>query len=149
MDVREVLDLCVSLMEEDMDKGTTVELFKPMYPYPFDDMMNIVANIQRIDEPTTTTLIGKIDSAFMDLRRSQETIGEAFMFRLRLENAIRMLTILSKGKVPVELKTTICEEAAAWSMTTLWTACSDHWACLTAQALCAGLPSALPWPRST
>jgi hypothetical protein len=103
-------------------------------------------NIQRIDAHTAPALAKKIDRAYMDLLTFPETQGEALMFRLRLENAIRMLTILSKAKLPCEVCTKIAEEAFCWALTTLWTGSGAQWAYLSAQAFSEGKPSALPWP---
>ena len=63
-----------------------------------------------------------------------------------MKNAIRMLTILSRSKVPCEVKTEIAEEAVFWALTTLWTGSSVLWAYHTAYAICSGKPSALNYP---
>jgi len=146
MEIENILCDCVELMSEHLKRGSTLELFRAVYQWPLDDPENIIANIARIDQHTKTILLTKIDRALMDLAEIPETAGEALMFRLRLENAIRMLTILSKAKVPCELKTTIPEEAVCWALTTLWTGSGVQWVYRTASAFCEGKPSALPWP---
>ena len=146
MKTKDILAWCVSTMAEQLKRGSTAELFKAVYPWPLDDFHSIVENIQRIDQQTKATLLMKLDGAMMDMRQFPETRGEALMFRLRLENAICMLTILSKAKVPCEVLTTVDEEAFLWAVTTLWTGSGVQWACRTAQAFCEGKPSALPWP---
>ena len=146
MEIENILCDCVELMSEHLKRGSTLELFRAVYQWPLDDPENIIANIARIDQHTKTILLTKIDRALMDLAEIPETAGEALMFRLRLENAIRMLTVLSKAKVPCELKTTIPEEAVCWALTTLWTGSGVQWVYRTASAFCEGKPSALPWP---
>ena len=146
MEIENILCDCVELMSEHLKRGSTLELFRAMYQWPLDDPENIIANIARMDQHTKTILLTKIDRALMDLAEIPETAGEALMFRLRLENAIRMLTVLSKAKVPCELKTTIPEEAVCWALTTLWTGSGVQWVYRTASAFCEGKPSALPWP---
>lgn len=146
METKEILDACVCMMGDHMQRGDTVSLFKAMYPWPLDDIGSIAENIQRVDQHTRASLLEKIDGALMDLREYPETQGEALMFRLRLENAIRMLTVLSQAKVPCVVKTTIAEEAMCWALTTLWTGSGAQWVYLTAEAFCAGRSSALPWP---
>ena len=146
MEIENILCDCVELMSEHLKRGSTLELFRAVYQWPLDDPENIIANIARIDQHTKTILLTKIDRALMDLAEIPETAGEALMFRLRLENAIRMLTVLSKAKVPCELKTTIPEEAVCWALTTLWTGSGIQWVYRTASAFCEGKPSALPWP---
>ena len=146
MEIKDILCNCVELMAEHLERGSTLELFRQMYQWPLDDAENIAANIGRIDQHTRAILQAKIDRALMDMAKIPETAGEALMFRLRLENAIRMLTILSKAKVPCELKTTIPEEAVCWALTTLWSASNVQWVYRTASAFCEGKPSALPWP---
>lgn len=133
-------------MSEHLERGSTLELFRQMYPWPLDDAENIVVNIERIDQHTKADVMAKVDRALMDMAKTPETAGEALMLRLRLENAIRMLTVLSKSKVPCELKTTFPEEAVCWALTTLWTGSGVQWAYRTASAFCEGKPSALPWP---
>ena len=146
MEMKDILDDCVDLMAEHLKRGSTVELFRSMYQWPLDDTENIIVNISRIDQHTKAGLLTKIDQALMDMVETFETAGEALMFRLRLENAIRMLTVLSKAKVPCELKTTIPEEAVCWALTTLWTGSGIQWVYRTASAFCEGKQSALPWP---
>ena len=146
MEIKDILGDCVDMMSEDMHKGSTLELFRPMYQWPLDDSENIVMNIARIDQHTRASLLAKIDRSLMDAASIPETAGESLMFRLRLENAIRMLTVLSKAKVPCELKTPIPEEALCWALTTLWTGSGVQWVYRTASAFCEGKPSALPWP---
>lgn len=144
--MKDILDDCVEKMEEHLKRGSTVELFGVMYPWPLDDFGSIVENIQRIDQHTKAALAAKLDRSLMDFETHPETQGEALMFRLRLENAIRMLTVLSKAKVSCEVKTTIREEAFLWALTTLWTGSGSEWAYRTATAFLEGRPSALPWP---
>ena len=110
MEMKDILDNCVDVMSEHLKRGSTLELFRSLYKWPLDDAENIIISISRIDQHTKAALLMKIDRALMDSAKIPETAGEALMFRLRLENAIRMLTILSKAKVPCELKTTIPEE---------------------------------------
>ena len=136
----------MELMSEHLERGSTLELFRQMYPWPLDNAENIVVNIERIDQHTKADIMAKVDRALMDMAKTPETAGEALMFRLRLENAIRMLTVLSKSKVPCELKTTIPEEAVCWALTTLCTGSGFQLAYRTASAFCEGKPSALPWP---
>ena len=146
MEMKDILGDCVDLMAEHLKRGSTLELFRSLYKWPLDDAENIIINISRIDQHTKAALLMKIDRALMDSAKIPETAGEALMFRLRLENAIRMLTILSKAKVPCELKTTIPEEAVCWALTTLWTGSGIQWVYRTASAFCEGKQSALPWP---
>ena len=146
MKTKDILDFCVTAMAEHMNRGATVELFKATYPWPLDDFGNIVTSIQRIDQHTKTALLKRLDGAMMDSLQFPETTGEALMCRLRLENAICMLTILSKAKIPCEVLTTLEEEAFLWAVTALWTGSGVQWACRTAQAFLEGKPSALPWP---
>ena len=146
MDIKDVIADCVDMLEAHLEAGSTVDLFKAMYPYPLDDINSMVWNIQRIDDHTKPALLKKLDGALMDFQRHFSTAGELLMVRLRIENAIRMLTVLSKAKVPCEVKTTIREEALLWALTTLWTAAGVQWVYRTAQAFHEGQPSALPWP---
>ena len=146
MKTSELLTDCISYLSSHLEEGTTLDLFKKMYPYPLDDADNIVFNIQRMDEHVKENLIKKVDRALMDEKMSFETQGEAFIYRLRLENAIRTLTILSKAKVSCEISSTISEECLCWALTSLWSVSGIQWAYRTAQAFCEGQPSALPWP---
>lgn len=146
MKTNDILTNCIDLLNEHIKRGSTLDLFKALYPYPLDDINNIAYNIQLVDTHTEKTLLDKVDKAFMDLKKIPETKGEALMFRLRLENAIRIITILSKGKTPCEVKTTIEEEAVYWALTTLWKCSNVQWIYRTAQAFYDGKPSAIPWP---
>ena len=146
MKVEDILEDCARTLEEDLKFGSTVELFKAMYPWPLDDIEDIVANIQAIDQRTTSALLEKANRSLMDSERHIGTQAECLMYRLRLENAIRMLTILSRSKVICEVQTAIREEAFLWALTTPWSVCGAQWVYRTARAICDGLPSALPWP---
>lgn len=146
MNTKDILDGCIDMMAAHLRIGSTVDLFKAMYPHPLDDPESIVWNIQQIDSHTAPALLKKLDRALMDFERDFTTVGENLMVRLRLENAIRMLTVLSKAKVPCEVKTKIRDEAFLWALTTMWTAAGVQWVYRTAQAFRAGQPSALPWP---
>lgn len=133
-------------MREHLGRGQTVDLYFAIVPPPLDDFNTITSCIQQIDNHAKTTLLTKLDKTLMDSETHLETASESFMFRLRLENAIRMLTILSKAKLPCEVHTSIHEEAVIWALTTLWTGSCVQWVCRTAQAFLEGRPSALPWP---
>lgn len=146
MKTSEILNACIGMLRDHLERGETIDLFRRMYPHPLTDVNDIAFNIQRIDNHTATALKAKISGALMDSRLTLETQGEALMLRLRLENAIRMLTVLSKAKVLCEVQTTIPEEAVCWALTTLWSGSSDQWVYHTAQAFWQGKPSALPWP---
>ena len=142
----EVLNACIDMMREHIGRGQTLDLYLAVVPPPLDDFATIVSCIQQADDHTRAALLKKIDKTLMDSETHRETVGEALMFRLRLENAIRMLTVLSKAKVPCEVSTTIPEEAVIWALTTLWSGSGVQWVCRTAQAFLEGRPSALPWP---
>jgi len=143
MKIEDILEDCIGSLEYDLKAGSTVELFKVMYPWPLDNRADIVAKIQSMDEHTRDSLLKKADRSLMDSEAHTGTQAECLMYRLRLENAIRMLTILSKAKVPCEVQTTIREEAFLWALTTLWSVCGVQWAYRTAAAFLAGRPSAL------
>lgn len=143
MNTKDILDGCIDMMAAHLRIGSTVDLFKAMYPHPLDDPESIVWNIQQIDSHTAPALLKKLDRALMDFERDFTTVGENLMVRLRLENAISMLTVLSKAKVPCEVKTKIRDEAFLWALTTMWTLSGTQWAYRTALAFLAGRPSAL------
>lgn len=146
MKTDDVLSACIEMMRSDLDCGQTLDLYLAAVPPPLDDFDTIVSCIQQTDAHTRAALLTKIDRCLMDSEPHRETVGEALMFRLRLENAIRMLTILSKAKVSCEISTTIPEEAVIWALTTLWSGSGVQWVCRTAQAFLEGRTSALPWP---
>lgn len=143
MKIEEVIASCLEQLSKHMDRGTTVELFKAMYTWPLDDFGSIFENIKRADRHTLETLDKKIDTALMDFAKNPETVAESFMFRLRVESAIAMLTILTNSKVSLELKTEIPEEAVVWALNTLWRGSCAQWAYRTAAAFLEGRPSAL------
>ena len=143
MKIEEVITCCLEQLSNHMDCGTTVELFKAMYTWPLDDFGSVFENIKRMDKHTRETLDKKIDTALMDLAKNPETVAESFMFRLRIESAIALLTILTKSRLALELKTEIPEEAVVWALNTLWRGSCAQWAYRTAAAFLAGRPSAL------
>lgn len=143
MKIEDVLAGCLEQLSNHMDRGTTVELFKAMYTWPLDDFGSIFENIKRADKHTRETLDKKIDTALMDFAKNPETAAESFMFRLRVESAIAMLSILTKSRLALELKTEIPEEAVVWALNTLWRGSCAQWAYRTAAAFLAGRPSAL------
>ncbi len=143
MKIEDVLAGCIDMMTAHLRMGPTINLFKAVCPEPFDDINSIVWSIQAIDDHTEAKLLGKLDRTFMDFGHDRTTAGELLMVRLRLENAISMLTVLSKAKVPCEVKTKIREEALLWALTTMWTVAGIQWAYRTAVAFLEGRPSAL------
>lgn len=143
MKIEDVLAGCIDMMTAHLRMGPTINLFKAVCPEPFDDITSIVWSIQAIDDHTEAKLLGKLDRTFMDFGHDRTTAGELLMVRLRLENAISMLTVLSKAKVPCEVKTKIREEALLWALTTMWTVAGIQWAYRTAVAFLEGRPSAL------
>lgn len=146
MKIEDVLEGCIDMMTAHLRMGPTINLFKAVCPEPFDDINSIVWSIQAIDDHTEATLLRKLDKTLMDFGNDRTTAGELLMVRLRLENAISMLSVLSKAKVPCEVKTKIREEACLWALTTMWTAAGVQWAYRTALSFFEGKPSALPWP---
>ena len=143
MKIEEVIAGCLEQLSNHMDRGTTVELFKAMYTWPLDDFGSVFENIKRMDKHTRETLDKKIDTALMDFAKNPETVAESFMFRLRVESAIAMMTILTKSRLALELKTEIPEEAVVWALNTLWRGSCAQWAYRTAAAFLEGRPSAL------
>jgi len=143
MKIEEVIAGCLEQLSNHMDRGTTVELFKAMYTWPLDDFGSVFENITRMDKHTRETLDKKIDTALMDFAKNPETVAESFMFRLRVESAIAMMTILTKSRLALELKTEIPEEAVVWALNTLWRGSCAQWAYRTAAAFLEGRPSAL------
>jgi len=143
MKIEDVLEGCIDMMTAHLRMGTTIDLFKAVCPEPLDDITDIAWNIQAIDEHTEAALLKKLDKTLMDFENDRTTAGELLMVRLRLENAIRILTVLSKAKVPCEVKTKIREEALLWALTTMWTVAGIQWAYRTAVAFLEGRPSAL------
>lgn len=143
MKIEEVIAGCLEQLSNHMDRGTTVELFKAMYTWPLDDFGSVFENIKRMDKHTRETLDKKIDTALMDFAKNTETVAESFMFRLRVESAIAMMTILTKSRLALELKTEIPEEAVVWALNTLWRGSCAQWAYRTAAAFLEGRPSAL------
>lgn len=143
MKIEDVIACCLEQLSNHLERGTTRELFRAMYTWPLDDFGSIFENIKRIDKHTRETLDKKIDTALMDFAKNPETVAESFMFRLRVESAIAMMTILTKSRLSLELKTEIPEEAVVWALNTLWRGSCAQWAYRTAQAFLAGRPSAL------
>ena len=143
MKAEDIVACCLDLLSDHLDRGPTVELFKAIYAGPLDDFDSIFDAIRQVDQHTRKTLDRKIDTALMDLARNRETIGEAFIFRLRAESAVAMLSILANSKLALELKTEIPEEAVVWALNTLWRGSCAQWAYRTAKAFLAGRPSAL------
>ena len=143
MNTKDILDGCIDMMTAHLRMGPTINLFKAVCTEPFDDITSIVWSIQAIDDHTEAKLLGKLDRTFMDFGHDRTTAGELLMARLRLENAISMLTVISKAKVPCEVKTKIRDEAFLWALTTMWTLSGTQWAYRTALAFLAGRPSAL------
>ena len=145
MKTEEILEICGGMLYQHLARGTTVSLFKAIYPYPLDDVANMASNLQLVDGHTDASLSEKITSSLMDMSEKPLSMGEDLMLRLRLESAMRMLTILSRSKVACEVQTQMREEAACWALTTLWTGCRDLWVYHTASAFREGKPSALPY----
>jgi hypothetical protein len=143
MKIEDVIIGCKEQLAMHMARGTTAELFKAMYTWPLDDSGSIFENIKRADKHTRETLDKKIDTALMDFAKNPETAAESFMFRLRVESAIVMLSILTNSKISLELKTEIPEEAVVWALNTLWRGSCAQWAYRTAAAFLEGRPSAL------
>ena len=146
MRIHEIYDECAVMLAGHQDRGTTVSLFRALYPYPLDDRGSIFSAIGRCDLHTSRSLEEKISRAMMDSSRLPETQGEALMFRLRVENAVRILAILAQSKVPCEVCTGIREEGVLWALTTLWKVGRGLWIDHTAAAFLQGLSSALDSP---
>ncbi len=146
MEILEIYNECAMMLDAHQDCGTTAALFKAVYPHPFDDAEGMAAAIAQADLHTSRTLEDKLGRAIMDSSRLPETRGEALLFRLRLENAVRILAILAQSKVPCEACTDIREEGALWALTTLWRVGRGLWVRRTAEAFRAGLASGLEPP---
>lgn len=143
----EVFNDCAAMLEHGRELGPTVDLFRAMYPYPLDDAPGMAAEMVKCDLHTLEALERKISDGMMDLLRIPLTRGELLMFRLRLENAVRILSILSRSQVPCEVCTDIREEGILWALTALWRAGRDLWIDRTAHAFRHGLGCALEPPR--
>lgn len=143
MKIEDVIIGCKEQLAMHMDRGTTAELFKAMFESAPEDLNGIVETICLVDRHTRETLDKKIDTALMDFAKNPETAAESFMFRLRVESAIVMLSILTNSKISLELKTEIPEEAVVWALNTLWRGSCAQWAYRTAAAFLEGRPSAL------
>ena len=149
MKTSEVLQTCLDMLSQDQSKGTTIDLFKRCFPnsrfteHSFDDICETVDNIHDIDVHTMDAITAKMNRSLMDMSKEFMTVGELLMNRLRLENAVSTLTVLSESKTPVEVLTTTDEEALLWALTTLWSAGRIQWAYHTALAFARHLDSAI------
>lgn len=152
MKTSDVLQTCLDMLERDQLRGSTMELFKRCFPnsefneHSFDDINETFDNIHDIDVHTMDAITAKMNRSLMDLSKEGMTVGEMLMNRLRLENAVSTLTVLSESKTPVEVLTTIDEEALLWSLTTLWSAGRIQWAYHTALAFSLHRESAICLP---
>ena len=150
MKALEVLHLCFNALVEHQQRGTTIELFRRCFPkskfdeHAFENIGETVDNIQDIDIITRDVLNEKLSRSLMDMTGAYETVGELLMIRLRLENAVRILTVLSKSKVETSISTTTDEEALLWALTTLWSAGRIQWASHTALAFSQHHDTAMP-----
>lgn len=146
MEILEIYNECSMMLEAHQECGTTAALFRALYPHPLDDVESMAVEMARCDLHTLKALDGKISRGMMDHLQLPLTCGELLVLRLRLENAVRILAILSQSQVPCEVRTDIREDGVLWALTTLWKVGRGLWVRRTAEAFRSGLASGLEPP---
>lgn len=138
----ELADECIRQLET-AGRETTRQLLDAIHPWPFADEGDIAEFIHGVDI-RTKDIATKISAAIMDGKTVEMTRGDELMMRLRIENAIHTLKVLSSFRPACRLETDIPEEAYVWATTALWQISgSGPWVHHTARSLWAGKPSGL------
>lgn len=142
MTFEELAEDCIRQLET-TGRETTRELLDALHPWPFDSEEDIADFIHEVDI-RTVDITAKITATVMDAKKIEMSHGDALMMRLRIENAIHTLTVLSSFKTSCRLETDLPEEAYIWATTALWKISgSGPWVHHTARSLWAGKPSGL------
>lgn len=134
---------CRDLLTDHQNDGTTSDLIRPFVSDAPNDVALIADLLIEIDETFRAAFEKKMQSVFLDCGKHPEKKSDALLYRLRLENAIRMLTLFSKSQTKIQIDALTDEEAILWALTTLWTAGGGLWAYYAAEAYLHGRPSAL------
>ena len=144
MELEDILQICDNLLASNLSEGTTKELVEEIRPIG-KDSRDLSAFLVEVELHVRNKLNEKIEKAFMDMTASEKNLGEALMFRLRLENAVFILSCLcrKKDRIACHLDTELEEEAACWALSSLWEIGGVRWLHRTADALCRGSENGL------
>lgn len=147
MEFEEIYEYCLSNFQALNEQQSALELFRSIYSGPtyVDD---IAQTLHLIDVEVRDSLAEKIKAKMMDSVNKRISISEHLMYLLRLENAVVILSLLSRQTkvrqgLVCELSTNILDEAIYWATTSLWDTTGFDHLHRVAAAFSRGLPSCL------